>query len=85
MWHSMNWSKDVVGSSVFKLYHMPRKRNPHSKVDHYGFKSSFGGRIVEECAFYDRIISPVKYNIHKTLHKIAKGNVRKFFSKYARV
>ena len=72
VWESMIWSKEINDSSLFKLIYMPKIRDTNSSMDHYQFKSSFGGEIVEECTFYKKIISPNKYKIHNSLNKIPK-------------
>lgn len=79
VWHSMNWSKEIRGSSFYKLGYMPKKRSPESKINHYQFKSSFGGNIVEECTFYKKIISPIKYKIYNTLNRTPRW--RAFYSR----
>lgn len=62
VWHSMIWSKEEVGSSIFKFYHLPAKRDLNANIDYYSFKASFGGKVIEECTFYRKIFShPKKY------------------------
>jgi len=66
-WHSIKWSREVAGSSIFKLYHVPHKREKVNGIDYYTFKTCFGGYLVEECTFYQKIISPAKFRIFQTL------------------
>jgi hypothetical protein len=66
-WHSIKWSKEVAGSSIFKLYHLPHKREKVNGIDYYTFKTCFGGYLVKECTFYQKIISPAKFRIFQTL------------------
>ncbi|EMR74201.1 putative methicillin resistance protein [Thaumarchaeota archaeon SCGC AB-539-E09] len=81
VWHSMIWSKDVVGSSFFKLYHLPKKRNFDAEVDYYSFKASFGGKIFEECAFYEKVISNSKNFLSNSMKKILKSFVINRFTR----
>lgn len=69
-WHSMIWSKEVANSSVFKIYHLPPRRERVQGIDYYTFKTCFGGRIVEECTSYEKIISPVKLKILQALVRL---------------
>jgi len=64
-WHSIKWSKEVAGSSLFKLYHVSPKRERIQGVDYYSFKTCFGGDLLEERTFYRKIISPAKFKIFK--------------------
>lgn len=56
---------------------MPEKHDPTSDIDYFSFKASFGGKIIEECAFYNKIISFPKQKIHGILNRIPKW--RKFY------
>jgi hypothetical protein len=53
-WHSICWSKVVANAKIFKLYHLPQFP-PKAGIDYYTFKTSFGGRLIQECAFYYKI------------------------------
>jgi lipid II:glycine glycyltransferase (peptidoglycan interpeptide bridge formation enzyme) len=77
-WHSIRWSKEVAGSSVFKIYHIPPKRERVQGIDYYTFKTSFGGRLVEECTFYEKIVSPVKFKILQVLVRLMNYPYPKF-------
>jgi lipid II:glycine glycyltransferase (peptidoglycan interpeptide bridge formation enzyme) len=75
IWHSMCWAKDIPGASIYKLYHLPPKKDPTQEIDYYTFKSSFGGRLINECTFYNKIISPMKYYISKKIEKIGRSSI----------
>jgi hypothetical protein len=68
-WHSIKWSKEVAGSTIFNLYHLPSQRDQTQPIDFYTFKTCFGGRLIEECASYRRIISPIKFKVSEVLSK----------------
>jgi lipid II:glycine glycyltransferase (peptidoglycan interpeptide bridge formation enzyme) len=67
-WHSIKWSKEVAGSSVFKLYHLPARRERVQGIDYFTFKTCFGGSLIEECSFYRKTFSPVRFKISQMLH-----------------
>ena len=73
-WHSLKWSKEVAGSTIFNLYHLPLKKDKTESTDYHTFKTCFGGRIVEECAYYRKVISPIRCKMlelySKKLHKL---------------
>jgi len=69
MWHSIKWSKEFVGSSVFNLYHLPSKRDQTQPIDFYTFKTCFGGSLIEETASYQKVISPAKFKVLQLLNE----------------
>ena len=76
-WHSIKWSKEIAGSSVFKLYHLPSKRERVQGIDYYTFKTCFGGRLAEECAFYHKVFPPANFEILQVLNKLSKSRLAK--------
>ncbi len=72
-WHSMKWSKEVAGSRVFKLYHLPSGKVNHEGIDYYTFKTCFGGHLAEERTFYHKILSPMRYRLSQSIQKILKS------------
>ena len=76
-WHSIKWSKEVSGSSVFKLYHLPSKRERVQGIDYYTFKTCFGGRLAKECAFYYKVFPPANLGIFQVLKTLSKSRLAK--------
>lgn len=76
-WHSIRWSKEAAGSSIFKLYHVPQKGERIKGVDHYTFKTCFGGSMVEECTLYEKILSPNRFRIMNILERVSRPAVQK--------
>jgi len=72
-WHSIKWSKDAVGSKVFKLYHLPSGKVNGNGIDYYTFKTCFGGHLAEERAFYHNILSPTRYRLSQNIQRILKN------------
>lgn len=65
IWHAIGWSKDVARAQVFDLYGIPcgKEYGGELELGLYDFKTSFGGEIVQECAFYEKIFSPLRYRL----------------------
>ena len=65
IWHSICWSKDVAGARIFDLYGIPSSKEYGGEVEvgSYNFKTSFGGEIIHECAFYEKIFSSLRYHL----------------------
>lgn len=76
-WNSIRWSKEAVGASLFKLYHVPSKREKIQGVDHFTFKTCFGGQLVEECTFYSRIFSTIRSAILNMRDRLPKSAIYK--------
>lgn len=79
-WHSICWSKEEAQSSIFKLYHVSQKGRKIKGVDYYTFKTCFGGSMIEECAFYDKILSPNTSKVLDTLEKLPRIAAKKLLS-----
>jgi lipid II:glycine glycyltransferase (peptidoglycan interpeptide bridge formation enzyme) len=67
-WRSIEWSKEVAGSSILNIWHLPQKKDQTESVDYYTFKTSFGGILIEECAFYHKIVSRTRFKIFQLLN-----------------
>jgi len=65
IWHSICWSHDIAKARIFDLYGIPCNQEYGGEVERglYKFKTSFGGAIVQECAYYDKILFPFRYKI----------------------
>jgi lipid II:glycine glycyltransferase (peptidoglycan interpeptide bridge formation enzyme) len=81
-WHSIKWSKEVMHSSVFNLYHLPPKKNQTESIDYNTFKTCFGGQIVEECSCYKNIISPTRFRIFQMLKGLQRWNSSRSVSEF---
>ena len=69
-WHSICWSKVEAKAEIFKLYHLPRSRSAKNGIDYHMFKTSFGGKLVRECAFYYKVISPFRLQLLESIGRL---------------
>jgi len=72
-WCSIKYSKETTNLPMFKIYHLPGKKDPRSEIDYFTFKSSFGGRLVEECTFYRKELSPAKCLCLNVFNKVKES------------
>ena len=84
-WHSIKYSKEIMGSSIFKLYHVTPKRERVKGVDYFTFKTCFGGQLLEECAFYTKIISPSKFRVYRFLTRINENRTLKRLARHTHI
>ena len=63
LWHSIIRSKEE-NAEIFTIIHLQhsKPKNPN-EIDYYTFKTSFGGSLVKESAFYYRVVSPMKFQL----------------------
>jgi lipid II:glycine glycyltransferase (peptidoglycan interpeptide bridge formation enzyme) len=62
MWGSICRSKEEKAKS-FNIFYLPDKKEIDQKGDYYTFKTSFGGKMLRNRAFYYKIPSPLRYQV----------------------
>lgn len=70
LWHSVVKSKEE-NAHTFSIMHLQSsKPKASNEIDYYTFKTSFGGSLVKESAFYYGVVSPVKFHLFRGISNL---------------
>ncbi|MDH5266415.1 MAG: peptidoglycan bridge formation glycyltransferase FemA/FemB family protein [Candidatus Bathyarchaeota archaeon] len=76
LWHSIVKSKEE-NAHTFSIMHLQSSKPKSSDaIDYHTFKTSFGGSLVKESAFYYRVVSPVKFHLFRGISSLLEKQVQ---------